>query len=177
MAGGIVKSCAHCGKAFNLTHNGQKYCGDHCRFWCKVQVTGPGDCWLWLGTKPAFGHGQFRLDGRAVYSHRVSWEELHGPVSDDLCVLHKCDVPACVNPAHLFVGTREENLADMRRKGRGSNPPRKVGTSHHGAKLTESDVRFIRKSPEKRSVLAARFGVQWRAIWSIQNGRTWTHIK
>lgn len=119
------KPCSRCGSVFTLAYNHQAFCSDECRFWAKVAKAGADDCWLWTGTKPAFGHGQFVVNSRVVYAHRFSWELVNGklPPGDDVCVLHKCDVPACVNPSHLFVGTREENLADMRAKGRGQNPP------------------------------------------------------
>lgn len=178
MADVKLKTCSHCGKAFALSHNGQLYCSDGCRFWAKVARAGPDDCWMWTGTKPAFGHGQFRLNGRAVYAHRFSWELIHGelPRGDDVCVLHKCDVPACVNPSHLFVGTRKQNLSDMRNKGRGHNPPLLTGERHHSAKLTEDDVRAIRASSEGQLQLASRYGVARRTINHIINRRIWRHI-
>lgn len=119
------KLCALCGVEFTLRHNCDLYCSDECRFWAKVDKRGPDDCWLWSGATIEFGHGQFSSGKRNVYAHRYSWEMANGPIPDGLYVLHKCDVPACVNPSHLFLGTQTENMADMRRKGRGSKPPRR----------------------------------------------------
>lgn len=175
----IVKACLHCGKQFTLAYNHQLYCSDECRFWPKVAKRGPDECWLWLGTKPAFGHGQFRLNGRAVYAHRFCWELVHGPLAagDDVCVLHKCDVPACVNPNHLFVGTRKENLADMRRKKRGSEPPHYKGSRNSFAKITEADVRAIRAEPLTAQALADKYGLGVNNINKIRQRRIWKHVR
>jgi len=76
-------------------------------------------CHLWVGG--SYGaYGKFGLGerGRAMLAHRFSWERRNGPVAEGLCVLHKCDTPACVNPAHLFLGTRTDNSEDKMAKGR-----------------------------------------------------------
>lgn len=82
-------------------------------------------CWLWTGTlkKPVrgLGYGHFRVSGKTKVAHRVSWEIFRGPIPDGLCVCHKCDVSICVNPDHLFLGTRLDNIEDMVAKGRQSN--------------------------------------------------------
>lgn len=172
----MMKDCSFCGSTFELAHNGQLFCCNECRFWSKVEKDSESGCWLWLGTKPAFGHGQFRHNGKAIYAHRYAWELKHGSLSDDICILHKCDVPACVNPDHLFTGTREDNLTDMRQKGRGSSPPRHLGAKHPQAKLTEDDVREIRSSHETPLALAVRYGIARRTIYNVLNGRIWKHI-
>lgn len=90
------------------------------RFWRKVDKS--GECWIWTGARapPPWDYGKFRLDGRAVDAHRVSWEFSYGPIPDGLWVLHRCDVPGCVRPEHLFLGTAQDNSRDMMRKGRGA---------------------------------------------------------
>ena len=95
------------------------------RFWKWVNKT--EKCWLWTGrtnkTKPGTGAGQFRIVGRKnpILAHRFSWELVNGPVPDGMCVCHKCDVPYCVRPDHLFLGTQSDNSKDMWSKGR-ANP-------------------------------------------------------
>ncbi len=75
-------------------------------------------CLLWLGAPVRDGYGQLSVNGRLIRAHRLAWEVAHGPVHPNLCVLHSCDTPACINPAHLFVGTRLDNARDRKAKGR-----------------------------------------------------------
>ena len=101
------------------TRFGPKPIGLARRFWAKVDKLGEFDCWLWTGRRAKrYGYGElYRGPGQTVgKAHRISWELHHGPT--DLKVLHTCDNPACVNPAHLFLGTQQDNLRDMRDKGR-----------------------------------------------------------
>lgn len=84
-------------------------------------------CIVWLGSEYDFGHGQLRIDGKLQRAHRLAWEDVNGPVPDGLCVLHKCDVPQCINPEHLFLGTKKDNSIDMARKGRVRGGPKPKG--------------------------------------------------
>jgi len=79
-----------------------------------------GDCWLWTGCVTTFGYGFYRWKkpNKMVHTHRIAWELEHGPIPEGMHVLHKCDVRPCCNPAHLWLGTHQENMADMRAKGR-----------------------------------------------------------
>lgn len=89
------------------------------RFWRYV-AKGDG-CWLWVGSKNGPGYGKIGAGGkggRTVMAHRISWEIANGPVPEGLHVCHHCDVPACVRPDHLFVGTRSDNMRDAESKGR-----------------------------------------------------------
>lgn len=90
------------------------------RFWAKVEKRGPAECWLWLASRNAQGYGKFSVaSGRGhMGAHRAVWELVNGAVPDGLWVLHRCDNPPCVNPAHLFLGTCRDNHLDMVAKGR-----------------------------------------------------------
>lgn len=88
------------------------------RFWPKVDKRGPDDCWLWTGSEHGKGYGGFSYRGRSVPAQRISWLLEHGEPPDNLFVCHTCDVPKCVNPAHLFLGDHQANMADMVAKGR-----------------------------------------------------------
>jgi len=96
------------------------------RLWTKVEKT--ETCWLWRGAtngvgRPGVGHGQISVTvgpyrKKRVYAHRLAWELAYGPVPEGMCVLHRCDIPNCVNPEHLFLGTPADNVRDCITKGR-----------------------------------------------------------
>jgi len=91
------------------------------RFWSNVDKSGV--CWLWTAST-RYGYGRLKVGARRIQAHRVSWELHHGPIPEGLCVLHNCpggDNPTCVNPAHLWLGTRADNAADRDAKGRHGN--------------------------------------------------------
>ncbi len=98
-------------------------------------------CWLWMGCCTNDGYGRFSLNKKAVFAHRASYFIHKGKIINGKNVLHKCDNPYCVNPDHLFLGTRSENMQDMILKGRqylnlkGKCP---------AAKLSDDNVREIR---------------------------------
>ena len=89
------------------------------RFWAKVDKT--GECWLWTGANVG-GYGHINIGGRMVRSHRLSYEWANGPIPKGLVVCHRCDTPACVNPAHLFAGSQRDNHKDCYVKGRRTLP-------------------------------------------------------
>jgi hypothetical protein len=92
------------------------------RFWQKVHRTSPDACWLWTDATFDFGHGKFWISPRLVRAHRVAWALEHGEDPEPYFVLHRCDVPRCCNPRHLFIGSKAANSADMASKGRGGRP-------------------------------------------------------
>lgn len=111
------------------------------RFWSRVKK-GDG-CWLWCGTRSTRGYGQFTILRKPSAAHRVAWELVRGPIPEGVDVCHHCDNPPCVNPDHLFIGTRSDNMRDAVRKGR-LVPPINVSKSHcrHGHALTPENSYF-----------------------------------
>lgn len=105
-----------------------------------IPVTETG-CWLWTGSQTEQGYGHIRINNITVIAHRFSWFLYHGRIEKDICVLHKCDVPSCVNPEHLFLGTRKDNVRDCIKKDRRASAK---GENNNAAKLTHEDVVEIR---------------------------------
>lgn len=136
-------------------------------------------CWLWTGSIFWDGYGQFnyREDGKWVKAraHRMSYRIHNGWFDARLSVLHRCDVPCCVNPDHLFLGTQADNMRDKVAKGRVGDVG-KPGERHPGAKLNNSDIYRIRDDQRKRSDIAKSYGVNWSTIDAIKSGRRWGHI-
>src|SRR5689334_21575232 len=126
------------------------------RFNSYMDRRGPGECWPWRRSRQASGHGYFRLFGRVEKAHRAAWMLLVGPISDGAWVLHKCDNPPCVNPAHLYLGTPIENVRDMVDRGRAKFGER--GTL--ARKKIELPVALeMRRGGADYTAIARRFGV------------------
>lgn len=156
------------------------------RFWSKVNKDGPTmsnmdtPCWEWTAAKQKNGYGIFFLDKkrRGALTHRVSalWAGIISDIDDGDCVCHSCDNPACVNPDHLWRGTHQENIEDMRKKGRSYSAK---GELSPRAKLTEEEVRYIKnllKAGANQTHIAKQFGVHAGTISKINIGTRWSHV-
>ncbi len=144
------------------------------RFWDKVHCEPNTGCWLWAGAEKGGGYGSFHYLDKSWYAHRASYEMHIGPIPDDgRCILHKCDVKLCVNPEHLYVGTRSDNVRDA--LDRGLHP---VGERHGLSKLTERDVREIRdlRGRFSQRSLSAQYGISQTHIRRIFDGERWAHV-
>ena len=106
------------------------------RFWSKVKKT--QDCWIWTASRTDRGYGSFGLDGKVRRAHRVAYELAVGPIPDGMSILHACDNPPCVNPAHLRVGTQVQNMADELVRGRNHNAAK--DRCVHGHAFTEGNT-------------------------------------
>ena len=160
------------------------------RFWSKTETSTEHSyngtpCIDWTASGDGKGYGRFRVNGGLQRTHRVSYQLKHGTIPSGMCVCHHCDRPVCVNPEHLFLGTQQENVDDMRAKGRAVNVK---GTLHPKARLTVSDVVlikiFLQRHPSERgpsggqcNFLGRWFGVGSKAITGIKSGRNWAHVK
>lgn len=145
------------------------------RFLKKTFVDKNG-CWIWTGSRIRKQYGRFSVEGKARFAHRVSWELFNGKIPPEKEVCHHCDVKPCVNPAHLFVGTRQDNMDDAVKKDR---LWKRKGSENPTAKLTDKKVREIRKrhlDGEKLSPLSKEFGVSYQALYMIVNNKNWKHV-
>lgn len=136
-------------------------------------------CWIWVGYTNDTGYGALNVEGSPKLSHRLSWTFFKGEIPEGAYVCHKCDTPNCVNPDHLFLGTQQDNMADMDTKGR-----RRYGVSlgeNHGySKLSNEDVMFIKNYPKYHGSgvkLAKKFNISATNISDIRNGKTWKHLE
>lgn len=129
-------------------------------------------CWIWVGSKDASGYGLMSVNGKTARAHRISCGAFNGQVPDGMVVRHSCDNPSCINPAHLGVGTQQQNVADREARGRRDVRGEQVGT----AKLSVSDVVAIRNSKLSLSVLAKMYGVDKSNIWTVRSGKSWAHV-
>lgn len=131
-------------------------------------------CWLWTA-------GALVRDGKDTYgliavnrvnrgAHRVSWELNRGPIPPGMCVCHKCDTPACVNPGHLFLGTHQDNIADKMAKGRDRVA---FGEAQGHSKLTVAQVEAIRLDDRPQSAIAAEYGLGQQTVSKIKRGESW----
>jgi hypothetical protein len=136
----------------------------------RIERVPESGCWLWTGHL-CWGYGQVMLNYRRYRAHRWTWELFNGPIPAGLQVLHRCDVRCCVNPAHLFLGTHEDNMGDMAAKSRQAH-----GARHGMSKLTEAQVLDIKMSQEPAAHIARRLGLDASTIQYIRKGRLWKHV-
>ena len=139
---------------------------------------GLSDCWFWRGALHHLGYGTFSALGETK-AHRVAWRIFHGDIPTGLSVLHRCDIRPCVNPEHLFLGTQQDNVADMVQKGRMNHPP-KLGEANGGAKLTAKDVIEMRRIRSEQGSsyreIAKLFGVTTMTAQRAIVGTSWRHL-
>ena len=151
------------------------------RFWPKVNKNGPvpkhcpelGKCWIWTAAKMRHGYGMIAvkwIKRRAEGAHRASWVMANGPIPNKLHVLHKCDNRPCVNPSHLFLGTKKDNMIDAVKKGRVH-----LGELHGMTKLTWKDVNVIRSLSAffPQSKIARQFSSSQSTVSNILSRKTW----
>lgn len=142
-------------------------------------VTTDSGCWEWQRARSAYGYGQKGEGGKVVYVHRLVAEHVYGPPPMGHEVLHSCDNPPCCNPDHLRWGTRRENIAEARSRGRWVPFTGFHGEAHPMHVLTAADVREIRRRHDEgmsARELAASYGVTRNHIGSICARRAWKTV-
>lgn len=162
------------------------------QFWSLVDRSGGDEaCWPWLGSRQSSGHGRFNFRGCQWLAHRFMWAITRGPIPDGLFVCHNCpggDHSWCVNPAHLWLGTGQQNTADRDAKGRSARGDRsgmrlhpesvRRGSQSPHAVLTEELAMELRLLAETVTVseLARRFGIARKTVRQVIQRKTWTHV-
>ena len=146
------------------------------KFLARVRPDEATGCWLWTAHIADSGYGTMYFSGKQQPAHRASWILFRGRIPAGKIVCHKCDVRACVNPEHLFLGTHADNAADMKRKGRSA-----FGVKSHSCKLDSEAVLKIRALlAEDRlymTEIARMFGVSDGTVRDIKKGKRWSHIQ
>lgn len=147
-------------------------------FWSNVQIADEESCWLWTRAASSTGYGHVWWDEKVRPTHRLAYELVVGEIAPGMCVCHTCDNRRCVNPAHLWLGTKADNNEDANAKGRssgGSLP----GEASPVARLTDDAVREIRTrvaAGEQHTALARELGVCKQTIGNVVSGKTWSHV-
>jgi len=169
-----VKACGE----IHLTESDER------RFWKYVNKT--ESCWLWFGSRMPRGYGTILLQashrgGKRRLVHRVSWTLRNGQIPLGFCVCHHCDVPNCVNPSHLFLGTLSDNMKDAAKKGRlhcQKNPHEYRGESNSRSVLKDTDIRKIRSLKGKMTYreIGEIYNMTKGGIGHIMRGESWSHI-
>jgi hypothetical protein len=148
-------------------------------FWTRVDKS--GECWTWTGRTDEKGYGRVGYQSRnSVGAHRVAWALTHGGQLPELPVLHHCDNPPCVNPAHLFLGTLADNNRDRQAKGRTRGWAGRSGTDHHAFVVTgemAEAMRQLRADRRTQQSIADRFGISRGHVARIVSGVLPRHAK
>lgn len=130
-------------------------------------------CQEWRGAKDSSGYGNRTVGGKPIKAHRQAWIDVRGAIPDGMCVLHSCDNPSCVNVAHLFLGSKQDNYDDMARKGRAHKAR---GEASGQSKIRSEDASRIREAHlfgARQVDLASVFGLGQTTVSAITRGVTW----
>ena len=130
-------------------------------------------CILFQGSLDTEGYGQFWVKGKRYRAHVAAYKTAHGDVAEGMCVLHRCDNRACVNPDHLWLGTRSDNNKDRASKRRSADVS---GEKHPMAKLTENQVLSILADTRPYKHIAAAYGVDPSSVSNIKRRKNWAHL-
>lgn len=187
-----TRTCDICNSVFTTRRKNNFNCSTKCgraaiaipvelRFWEKVDIRSDDECWPWLAGVSKGGYGAFQDGTRLVKAHRMAYALRFGALPEwdghakGVCVCHRCDVSLCCNPSHLFLGTSADNNTDRHNKGR--DAVQMVGVLATNVKLSDDDIRAIRKDTRTQKVLGAIYSVHPNWIGLIRLRKVWGHVK
>ena len=165
----VTAKCKSCGVLFLRPWRSSKikWCSDECRFWETVDKS--RDCWIWTRSTFAIsGYGAFSVNRKMMNAHRAAWILTNGKIPPGQMVCHKCDNRLCVNPAHLFLGTHGDNMADMSLKSR-----------HGNAKITQkqaNEILVLKSNGCSQSKIATQTGISIHIVKKVWRGKTHRHF-
>lgn len=137
-------------------------------------VVDENGCHIWQRGANSYGYGIIRNGEKKVGAHRFAWERANGSIPEGMVICHSCDVPACVNVEHLFLGTQRDNLRDAAAKGRTAR-----GEHHGGARWTEDQIREMHRLRAKGisyREIGDRFDTSGENI-RVKVVQTWAHVR
>lgn len=146
------------------------------RFWSRIIKGGTDDCWNWTASCNSEGYGNMWIDGKNVGMHRYSYKLANGPIPDGLWVLHRCDNRLCCNPAHLFLGTSQDNVDDMCAKGRDRQLH---GEQCNLSRLKKQQVLAIRRDCRDGMTymkIATKYGIHVSTARRIGRRELWSRL-
>ncbi|MGL4197551.1 MAG: HNH endonuclease signature motif containing protein [Allorhizobium sp.] len=140
-------------------------------FWSRLDRSPASGCWEWTRAIKSNGYGVAWLDGKCHHAHRLAYSLANGPLVPGLDVRHACDNRKCCNPAHLSLGTRQENMQDAVDRGRVRR-----GEDKKNATLNVAKVREIKTSTASSADLARSLDVSYGVVHAVRSGKTWRHV-
>lgn len=187
------RPCLHCGQTMPrkpgevpFLYKAKKYCNRICMraafkhppltigdLFARCEPEPNSGCWLWTENTNDRGYAMVWDDGKHKRAARLAYSLVHSDILPNLEVCHRCDNRLCINPDHLFLGTHQENMDDMVRKGRAAD---QLGSKHHMAKLSEAQVVAIRNENRVARLVAEDYGVSKSTIFAIWNRQNWSHL-
>lgn len=177
--GTFLLKCRNCNSFFNGINSNVRFCSEICHFngYTEMRPSDPNSCWLWTGPiLNEYGHGFSNYNGH-MPAHQRAYKMFNGPIPSGMHIRHKCNIPSCINPIHLELGTAFDNISIDRKRdgttGKGLQRLASSGENNGNAKLTKEQVLEIYRSPGSYEEISLKFPVSIGMIKRIKTGENW----